>query len=84
MSNLCDEAIRVAQRAIPRKADGSYGADDWTARAYHHASDLLHYAAGERTTTRCMLDYEPDDQEAAVEAILAQRGIRRGMHSRRT
>lgn len=47
--------------------------------AFHHAIDLLAYARGYRVTTRCLSNYEPNDTELKVEAILAKKNIRRGM-----
>ena len=51
--------------------------------AFHHAIDLLAYARGHRTTTRCLADYEPNELELRVEKILAARNIYRGMRARR-
>lgn len=47
--------------------------------AFHHAIDLLYYARGWRTTTRCLLSYSPNDTEARVELILEKHGVVRGM-----
>lgn len=51
--------------------------------AFHHAIDLIAYARGIRTTTRCVSSYEPNEIERRVERALAERGIYRGMRERR-
>lgn len=65
-----------AERIANICADGT--SPRW-ACAFHHAIDLLAYARGYRVTTRCLSNYEPNETEQKVEAILAKKNIRRGM-----
>lgn len=50
--------------------------------AFHHAIDLLMYARGLRTTTRCLSNYVPNETETQVEQLLAKKSVFRGMREK--
>lgn len=68
-----------AEKIANKVADGS--SPRWGC-AFHHAIDLLMYARGLRTTTRCLSNYEPNETEIRVERLLAKKAVFRGMREK--